>query len=105
MGLLWWRAQFLCDGREFTTPDCTRHSPRPIVPLLKTGGEPGFGFSIGLSAGVGESFRFFQFHPNLLGIFFTDTEVVAGNLDGEGVAHGGNHFYPDGLTGIAAHFH
>ncbi len=29
----------LPDVCEFTTPDCTRPSPRPIVPLLKTGGE------------------------------------------------------------------
>ena len=29
----------LPEVREFTTPDCTRPSPRPIVPLLKTGGE------------------------------------------------------------------
>ena len=45
------------------------------------------------------------YHPNLFGFFFADAEVVAGYLYGHGVAHGGDHLYPYGLAGDAAHFH
>jgi hypothetical protein len=43
--------------------------------------------------------------PNPVSIYFTDAEVITGNMDGNRISHGGHHLYPNGFAGDASHFH